>query len=62
MNAAVAEILLPSLTRFAVAATGVTGTPDIRERLRQAEAEDFPAAEARVLGADLDRLAVLLTR
>jgi hypothetical protein len=61
VDASVAAILLPPMTRFTAAATGVAGTPDVRERLRLAEAGKLAVDDARVLGADLDRLAVLLT-
>jgi hypothetical protein len=50
------------MTRLAVAVTGITGSPDVRERLKLAEAENLTVTDARVLGSDLDRLAVLLTR
>ena len=62
MDAPVAAVLLPPMTRLAVAVTGVTGPPGVRERLRMAQAGSLPAADAEALGADLDRLAVLLTR
>lgn len=55
-------ILAPSLTRLAVAVTGVTGPPDVRERLELAQNGKLQEGDAEALGADLDRLAVLLTR
>lgn len=57
-----AAALLPSMTRLAVAVTGVTGTPDVRRRLELAEAGRLPEGDAAALGADLDLLAALLTR
>jgi hypothetical protein len=62
LNSAVAVIVLPSLTRFAGAATSVTGPPGVRERLRLLQAEELDEDGARALGAELDLLAVLLTR
>lgn len=55
-----ADILLPSLTRFAAAATGLTGPAHVRERLRLAGAGDLSVDEAKWLGADLDALAQML--
>lgn len=60
MDAPVAVILLPPMTRLVVAVTDLTGPPDVRERLRLAEAGELGEAEARWLGADLDALAGLL--
>ena len=60
MDAPVAAILLPPITRLAVAVTGFTGSPDVRERLRLAEAGELGEAEAVWLGADIDALAGLL--
>jgi hypothetical protein len=54
--------LLPSLTRLAVSVTGITGPPDVRERLRLAEAGELGEGDAKALGADLYRLAGLLAR
>ncbi len=62
MDPDVAAVLLPPMTRLAVAVTGVTGPAGVRERLRLAEAGRLGAGDAEALGADLDRLAVLLTR
>lgn len=62
MDAPVAAILLPSMTRLAVAVTGFAGTPDIRERLRLAQAGELREGDAEALGAELDQLAGLLTR
>lgn len=62
MDASAAAVLLPPLTRFAVAVTSVTGPADVRERLRQAEAGELEASATVTLGAELDALAVLLTR
>jgi hypothetical protein len=50
------------MTRLAVAVTGVTGSPDIRRRLELAQAGKLQESDAAALGADLDLLAVLLTR
>jgi hypothetical protein len=60
LDAAVAEILLPPMTRLAVAVTGFTGPPDVRERLLLAEDGQLGEAEARWLGSELDTLARLL--
>lgn len=60
LDAPVAAILLPSMTRLAVAVTGFAGTPGIRERLRLAEAGDLREEDAKALGAELDTLARLL--
>lgn len=57
-----AEILLPPMTRLAIAVTGITGSPDVRERLRLAEAEDLGEAEAKWLSGEIDTLADLLAR
>lgn len=57
-----AAVLLPPLTRFAVAVTGVTGPADVRERLRLAGAGELEASAAVTLGAELDALAVLPAR
>lgn len=62
MDPDVAAVLLLPMTRLAVAVTGVTGPAGVRERLRLAEAGSLVVADAEALGADLDRLAVLLTR
>jgi hypothetical protein len=62
MDPAVAAILQPSITRFAVAAAGITGPGDVRERLRLAEAGELGECDAKALAADFDTLAVLLTR
>jgi hypothetical protein len=62
LDAPVAAILLPSITRFAVAAAGLTGPRDVRERLRLAEAGKLDEAEAELLGKELDVLAGLLER
>lgn len=62
MDPAVAAVLLPSMTRLAVAVTGVTGSPAVREKLRLAEAGKLGEAEAVWLGAEIDALAGLLTR
>lgn len=62
MDPAVAAVLLPSLTRLAVSVAGITGPPDVRERLWLAEAGELGEGDAKALGADLDRLAALLTR
>jgi len=62
LDPAVAAALLPSMTRLAVAVTGVTGSPDIRRRLELAQAGKLQEGDAAALGADLDLLAVLLTR
>jgi hypothetical protein len=58
----VAAILLPSLTRLAVSVTGTTGSRDVRERLRLAEAENLGLSEAMALGVQIDDLAGLLAR
>jgi len=54
---------------FAATMYGIPGYDDLLpddsaegQQAWRAEAEGFPVTEARVLGADLDRLAVLLTR
>lgn len=52
--------LLASLARVGAAAAEVTGPPDVRERLRLAEAGRLGELEAKALGEELDRLAVLL--
>jgi hypothetical protein len=57
----VAAVLLPSMTRLAVSVTGITGPPDVRERLRLAEAGKLGEDDAKALGAELDVLADLLT-
>ena len=61
MDDAVAAVLLPPMTRFTIAVTGVTGPADVRERLRLAEAGELELSVALLLGAQLDDLAVLLT-
>jgi hypothetical protein len=61
LDAPVAAILLPSITRFAVAAAGLTGPRDVRERLKLAEAGELGEAEAKALGVELDTLARMLT-
>lgn len=43
-----------------VVVTDLTGSPDVRERLRLAEAGELGEAEAVWLGADIDALAGLL--
>jgi len=45
-----------------VSVTGITGPPDVRERLRLAEAGELGLSDAKALGAQLDDLAGLLTR
>ncbi len=62
MDTPVPAALLYPLARVGAAAVAVTGPPDVRERLRLAEEGKLSATGAEVLGADLDRLAVLLTR
>jgi hypothetical protein len=54
--------LMSPLARVGAAAVEVTGPEGIRERLRLAQAGELADADAEVLGAELDRLAVLLTR
>jgi hypothetical protein len=62
LDAPTAAILLPSMTRLAVAVAGITGPADVRERLWLAEAGELGEAEARWLGSEIDALAGLLTR
>lgn len=62
MDPAVAAALLPSMTRLAVAVTGVTGSPDIRRRLELARDGKLGEGDAEALGKDLDLLAALLSR
>lgn len=57
-----AAILLPPLTRLAVSVTGTTGPRDVRERLRLAQAGELGLSDATALGAQLDDLAVMLSR
>jgi hypothetical protein len=54
--------LLGPLYRFTVAAVGVTGPPEVRDRLERAGAGELPAGEVDALGRDLDLLAVQLAR
>jgi hypothetical protein len=62
LDAAVAEILLPPMTRLAVVVTGFTGPQDVRRRLLLAEDGRLSEAEAVWLGSELDALARLLAR
>lgn len=62
MDVHIPAVLLPPLARLGIAAALVTGPASVRERLRLAELGQLPEDDAEVLGADLDRLAVLLTR
>lgn len=57
-----AAILLPPMTRLAVSVTGVAGSPDVRERLRRAQAGELGLSEAQALGVQIDDLAGLLAR
>lgn len=59
---AVPSVLLHPLARVGAAAVTVTGTPGMRERLALARAGELREGDAEALGAELDRLAVLLTR
>jgi hypothetical protein len=52
--------LLYPLARVGMAAVALTGTADMRERLRLAQAGKLGEADEKALGADLDRLAELL--
>lgn len=52
-------LLLP-LARVGVAALAVMGTPDVRERLRLAQAGKLAEEDGKALGAELDTLARLL--
>lgn len=54
------EALLYPLARVGVAALAVMGTPDVRERLRLAQAGELGEADKKALGTELDTLARLL--
>jgi hypothetical protein len=60
LNAPVPAILLPSLARVGAAALAVIGPPDVRERLRLAEAGKLAEGDAVLLGKELDTLAEVL--
>jgi hypothetical protein len=58
----VPAVLLHPLARVGAAAVTVMGTADMRERLRLAQAGQLREADTEALGAELNQLAVLLTR
>jgi hypothetical protein len=60
LDTALSAVLLPPMTRLAVAVTGVTGPPGVRERLQLAQAGRLTEEGAVSLGAELDALAGLL--
>jgi len=61
LDALPAALLYP-LARVGAAAVTVMGTADMRERLRLAQDGQLREADAEALGAELNQLAVLLTR
>jgi len=60
MDAPVAAILLDPMKRLTIAVTGLTGPPDVLERLRLADEGELGISNAVALGAQIDDLAVLL--
>jgi hypothetical protein len=63
LNADVMPVrLLGPLYRFTVAAVGVTGPGDVRDRLERAGAGELPDDLVDALGRDLDLLAVQLAQ
>jgi hypothetical protein len=59
---AMPQCLIGPLARFTIAAVGVTGPAEVRDRLKRAGAGELPDGEVDALGRDLDLLADQLAR